>query len=232
MKRFALFLVLVACVAAFACGRAEESPEPAFERIAPPAADIPSEPSRDPSHLPDLEALQLSIQAEPENVFVRFEYLAALDRLDMVDEAFEQARRLAAIEEDNPLRGLAYLNLAKMVLDDIPGDAPNRSELVEEAVGGLWIALGFEPESIPAHLALGRLSLEAGDYDTALHHLSIALSVTEIGYELRIRMAEIYIEREDNDKARAHLEAARRLAEEAEDRNAMRRIDRLLSRAR
>ena len=42
-------------------------------------------------------------------------------------------------------------------------------------------------------------------------------------------MAEIYIERGENDKALEHLEVAKELAEEAKDRDAIRRINRLFN---
>jgi Flp pilus assembly protein TadD len=92
----------------------------------------------------------------------------------------------------------------------------------------LWIGLGWEPESIPAHLALGRLALEAGDYDKALHHLSIAQSVMEIGYELRTSIAKIYIDRDEPDRARVQLGEALALAEKAEDTGAIQSINALL----
>jgi tetratricopeptide (TPR) repeat protein len=221
-------MIVPAVASSCGCGGEKET-EPEYERLIPPATDVPSEPAQNPSLLPDLDALQLSVAMEPENAFVRFEYLSALDQLGKTQEAIEEARALAAIEEDNPFRAVAYLNLAEMVLNDLPADAANRSELVKEGMDALWKGLGEEPGSVPMHLALGRLALEDKDYDRALHHLAIALAATEIGYELRIRMAEIYIEREDYGKARAHLEAARELAEEAQDREAVRKINGLMS---
>jgi thioredoxin-like negative regulator of GroEL len=94
------------------------------------------------------------------------------------------------------------------------------------------IGLQKDPSSVPSHLALGRLALESGDDQTALHELSIAITATEIGYELRMRMAEIYISQNDKEKARAHLNVAKTLAQEANDRTALRRINALLRQAR
>ncbi len=228
-----LSIFVVAIFAMIGCNGADDQDTgPEFHRVLPPVDEIPSGDSAEPPDQPDLDTLHQAVLDSPEDALSRFIYMNALDRAGRTDEALEQARQLGEMVERNPFRAVAYLNLARMVLDDVPEDAPNRSELVAEAIEGLNVTLELEPANIPAHKTLGILALETEDYDTALHHLAIALSVVEIGYELRIRMAEIYIEREDFEKAQAHLEAAKPLAEEEEDREAVRRIDSLMSRTR
>jgi tetratricopeptide (TPR) repeat protein len=214
-----------------ACKHPEEN-QPGSEQIIPPSQDVPEKPAENPSLLADIESLQTSVQAAPEDASVRFQYVTALNRGGRYEDALQQVRELVAISGDNPFLGVAYLNFAGIVLDKIPADAPDRPALVNEAVEGMKIAVQKDPSSVPSHLALGRLALESGDDDTALHELSIALAATEIGYELRIRMAEIYIARRDREKARSHLDVARTLAQEAGDRAALRRINGLLRRAR
>ncbi len=190
--------------------------------------EFPPEATSGESNAPDMEMLENAYKSDPDDPGTVFMWMNALRRAGRINEALDQARILAELEENNPFKSVARLNFADMVLDDIPMDEPGRDELVVEAMDGLWIALGWEPESVPAHKALGRLALEAGDNDKALHHLAIALAVTEIGYELRADMAEIYIGKEDYEKARAHLEIARELADEADNTQAQRRIGTLM----
>jgi len=228
-------MILIAAVLSLlvsmpACdGGAQETDEPSYERVLPPMADLPPSVVEGERQAVDIEPFRAAVDENPDDPGARLIYLSELRRAGEPMEAIEQARIIAGIEGDVLYKSVAYQNIAEIVLDELPSDYPGREELVREAMDGLWIALGYEPESVPAHLALGRLALEAGDDDKALHHLSIALTVTEIGYELRMRMAEICIRRGDGEKARAHLEVARRLAEEAEDRRALRMIRRMLS---
>jgi tetratricopeptide (TPR) repeat protein len=224
----ALFLIFAVVMPLWSCSNETvDADVPEFERIIPEPGgdDLPLDPNRAGS---DLDNLRRDVDEHPDDPNVRFAFLVALKLAEMYAEALEQARILGEMEGVNPLKGIAYLNFADIVLHNVPLDAPDRADLVSEAMDGLWIALGWEPESIPAHNALGRLALEAGDYDKAVHHLSIVLTVTEIGYELRTSLAEIFIEREDIDKARAHLVEALLLAEEAEDDDAVRKINGLL----
>ena len=234
MKRNLIFLFIFSlCYAAIGCNdKQEQTPEPEFERVIPPEADAPaggqgaSEFMEEPEDAPGFTEY---VEETPDDIFIMFDRLNSLHREGRIEEALETARELGAVEENNPFRAVAYLKLARIILDDLPADSGNRAELVEEGIEGLLIAISLEPANIPAHEAFGKLSFEAGDNDTALHHLAIALTVKEIGYELRIRMAEVYIEREDFDKAQAHLEAAKPLAEEAEDNDAVRQINGLMS---
>ncbi len=224
----ALFLIFAVVMPLWSCSNdTVDADVPEFERIIPePSGD---DPPLDPNRAgPDLDTLRRDVDEHPDDPNVRYAFLVALGLAEMYAEALEQARILGAMDGDNPLKGIAYLNFADIVLNNIPLDAPDRADLVSEAMDGLWIALGWEPESIPAHNALGRLALEAGDNDKVVHHLSIVLTVTEIGYELRTSLAEIFIEREDIEKARAHLDEALLLAEQAEDEDAVRKINGLL----
>lgn len=225
----ALVSLLIACIFAFsACGGREEEPEEVEYELVLPPTDMP-EVEGDGEYSVDLEPLREAVEEDPLDKDARFTWMLALRRSGQTMDALEQARTLAEMDDENPYITVAWLNFAQMVLDEIPVDHSEKNRLVEEAMDGMWTALGYEPGSVPGHRALGRLALEAGDYDKALHHLSIALSVTEIGYELRMRMAEIYIEREDFEKAGAHLDAAESLAEEAEDSEALRKIRRMRS---
>jgi tetratricopeptide (TPR) repeat protein len=223
---FLLISSLVSLAVILSCSnKPVESTEPEYQRVVPETA---GQPSTAPPDLAGLDSLKLQIEANPDDPDMRFLYLVSLVDAKMYTDALEQARTLGAMGGDNQYKGIAWMNFAQIVLDDIPQDDPNRSGLVRKAMDGLWIALGWEPESIPAHLALGRLALEAGDDDKALHHLSIALAVTEIGYQLRARIAEIYIRRNEPDRARVHLEKALTLANEAEDSDAVRTINGLI----
>jgi len=192
------------------------------------SGEAPPEETPGGGHEVDLDTLKNAVESEPDNPHARFVYMTGLERSGQYKEALEQCRILGDMDGDNPYKSVAYLNFGTIVLDDIPSDDPDRAALVQEAIDFLWIGLGMEPESIPAHRVIGLLALESGDNDRALHHLAIALSATEIGYEARISMAEIYIERGDNVKAREHLEVALELAVEAEDHPAETRIKRLL----
>ena len=222
-----LILMLIAGLFILAaCGSNDEIDEPEYEQVIPPT-DMPE--LEDAEYSVDLDPLRAAVAQNPDDRDARFTYMIALRRSGQTMDALEQARNLGEVSSDNDYISLAWLEFAQMVLDDIPADEADRAALVQEAIDGMWIALGYEPSSIPGHLALGRLALEAGDDDKALHHLSIALTVTEIGYELRMKMAELYIEREDFEHARAHLDAAESLADEADDRNALREIRRLKS---
>ncbi|MCX6646896.1 MAG: hypothetical protein NTY09_11185 [bacterium] len=220
---FLIISSLVSLAVMLSCNnRPVESTEPEYQRVIPESA---GQPTTAPPDLAALDSLKSQVETNPDDPDMRFAYLVSLVEAKMYTDALEQARTLGAMGGNNQYKGIAYLNFAQIVLDDIPQDDPNRSGLVREAMDGLWIALGWEPESIPSHLALGRLALEAGDDDKALHHLSIALAVTEIGYQLRTRIAEIYIRRNEPDRARVHLDKALTLAEEAEDTGAVRTIN-------
>jgi len=229
IHRALIGLMLAACIMGIGCRPRETTPQTQAQRVLPPSVDVPESPEENPALLADINALQISVQTEPDDVFVRFQYLTALDRAGRYDEALDQARTLGAVQENNPYRAAAYLNFAHIVLDKISPDDPRRPELVSEAIQDIQVALADEPGSVPSHLALGRLALGVGDKDSALHQLAITLAASEIGYQLRMRMAEIYIERGDFAKARAHLEAAKPLAQAANDRQAVRQINRLLS---
>ncbi len=199
----------------------DENGEPEYQLAVPPAeVEMPDE-NADPPPPPDLTEFEAALEADPDDIHARFAYMTGLQRSGRINEGLEQARILLAVEGDDTYRSVASLNFARMVLEDVTEDDAGRTELITEAMDLMWIALGWEPESVPGHLAYGRLALEAGDDDKALHHLAIALSVTEIGYELRIKMAELYIERDDMDKANVHLEVAQELAEEADDNAAL-----------
>jgi tetratricopeptide (TPR) repeat protein len=224
-----ILMLALGVIAIPACGGREESNEPEYEQVLPPT-DMPEVEGGE--YTVDLDALRAAVDENPDDRDARFAYMIALRRSGEIMDALDQARILGEVSADNDYISIARLEFAQMVLDDVPADYPDRAALVQEAIDGMWIGLGYEPASIPGHLALGRLALEAGDYDRALHHLSIALTVMEIGYELRMKMAEIYIEREDYEHARAHLDAAESLAEEADDRNALREIHRLQSQLR
>lgn len=228
LRVFSFILIVAAILSIVSCSSESSEPDsPDFERIIPETGDENSQP--DPGlPEPDLDYFIGQVNANPDDPGIRFAYLTSLVNAEDFPEALEQARILGGMGGENPFRSIAYLNFAQIVLDNIPEDDPGRVELVIEAMDGLWIALGWEPESIPAHKALGRLALESGDDEKALHHLSIVLSVTEIGYELRTSMAEIYIERGEPDRARVHLEEALILAEEAEETGAVRSINRML----
>lgn len=217
-----LFAIALSCT-----GNQAGSPGPEYRQIVPEVEDENPTPPADLVTV-DIERVREQVAANPDDPDARFTYLVSLVGAGIYTEALDQARILGSMGGTNPYRSIAWLNFAQIILNDIAPDDPDRSELVQEAIDGLWIALGWEPESIPAHLALGRLALEAGDDDKALHHLSIVLSVTEIGYELRTEIAKIYKERNENDRARVQLEEALPLAEEAEDRDAVRTINDLL----
>jgi hypothetical protein len=202
------------------------SAEPEYQRVIPESA---GQPTTAPPDLAGLDSLKSQVEANPDDPDMRFAYLVSLTEAKMYPDALEQARTLGAMGGNNQYKGIAFMNFAEIVLDDIPQDDPNRAALVQEAMDGLWISLGWEPESIPAHLALGRLALEAGDDDKALHHLAIALAVIEIGYKLRTRIAEIYVIHNEPDRARVQLEKALSLAEEAQDNDAVRTINGMIS---
>ena len=228
---YAIIIALTALLFLPSC-RHPQTNQPKSELMIPPSQDVPEKPAENPSLLADLESLQSSVQAAPEDSAIRFRYVTALNRAGEYDEALQQVRELVAIPGDNLFMSVAYLNFAEIVLDKIPADAPNHAQLLNEAIEGMKVGLQKDPSSVPSHLALGRLALKSGDDQTALHELSIALAATEIGYELRMRMAEIYISRNDREKARAHLDVAKPLAQEAGDRAALRRINTLLRQAR
>lgn len=231
MKRIfiTLFIVLTAVMALSCAGKVEEDTEPEYELIIPPMTEEFDVDAANADVVPvDLAPCEDAIATDPENPDLRFAYMVELRTAGMTVEAMEQAKILVEMEGENPYSSIAYLNYAEMVLDELPSDAPGRSEMMEEAMAGMWVALGWEPESVPAHLTLGRLALEAGDKEKALHHLSITLTAIEIGYELRIRMAEIYIVQGEIENAREHLEVARHLAEDAENNDAVRVIDGML----
>ena len=226
-RLFSLFLLSVSIISA-RCGEGKTP----VQRVVPPAQVGPESLVESSSFMPDIDSLQASVQTEPENTLYRFQLLTALDRAGRYQEAIEEARQLGTMEKNNPYRSAALLNFASIVLDKLPQDAPDRPALLSEAKKGMEIALEEDPSSVPAHIVFGRVCLETGDHDLALHHLAIALAVTEIGYQLRIRMAEIYIQKGDLPKARAHLEKAKLLAQEAHDREALRKIASLLRRLR
>ncbi|MFH1675631.1 MAG: hypothetical protein ABIC40_01315 [bacterium] len=231
MRIFACLLILLLPLMTLACHGEKKNPEPEIKRILPEDYETVQNTPPETPNAPDIEAYKLSVETEPENVLYRFQYMTALDQVDKTAEAIDQAYKLAAIEKDNPFRGVAYLNIADWVLK-LPADAPDRDKKIKDAMDGLWIALGMDPSSIPAHLALGKLALEIGDNDKALHHLSIALSATEIGYPLRAGMAEIYIGKKEYDKAREHLEVAKKLAEKENDREYINKINDLMRKIR
>ncbi len=231
MKRIACAILVALVLGSLSCKpRASESGAPKFERVVPKAEGVPSDTSGGSEQAPavDLAPLKAAVDASPDDPTARFGYMVGLRRAGRFVDALDQARILAKMKGDNPFVSVAHLNFSEIVLDDLPQGTELQSGLVKEAMDGLWIALGWEPESVPAHLALGRLALLAKDDNKALHHLSIALTVTEIGYQLRTDMAEIYLKRGDKGKARAHLEVARDLAEKAKDAPALRRIRALL----
>ncbi len=230
MKRIlTALLTLIILASVISCERErDEGDEIEFERVIAPASDVPEFQETNEPPTVDLAPLLDAVQANPDDPDARLRYLSGLRIAGNTREALEQARILADMEGAELYKSVAWLNFAEIVLDEIPEDAPDRNDLLQEAMDGMWIALGWEPESIPAHRVMGRLALETGDEDRALHHLAIALSAVEIGYELRVRMAKIYIERDDFEKARAHLEAALDLAEQAEDSRAVREINRLM----
>jgi len=231
MNRIYLFpLIIFAVFVSLACpGNNAGNNDDDYERIVPPVPDEVDESAveEEPEWL--LEELKRQVEEKENEPFVMFNYLNQLERANKIDEAMEFARELGKIEVANPFRAVTYLKFARMVLDKVPLDVSNREELVEEAIDGLNTALLLEPSNIPVHEAMGRLMLEKGEYDKALEHLSIALTVLEIGYNLRIEMAKIYIERNMPSKAKAHLEAAKPLAQEADDTDALREINALLS---
>ena len=231
MKIFAWLLIFFLPLATLMCRGEEKSAGPEIKRVLLEDTETVKNTPAETPPAPDIDAYKLSVETESENVLYRFQYMTALDQAGKTDDAIDQAYKLAAIEKDNPFRGVAYLNIANWVLK-LPADAPDREKKIRDAIDGLWIALGMEPSSIPAHLALGKLALEIGDNDKALHHLSIALSATEIGYQLRVRMAEIYIEKKEYDKAREHLEVAKELAEKNNDREYTEKINNLMKKLR
>jgi len=219
----AMAIILTSCG-----GNKNSSGESASEINMGDAEEAPPEETSGGGHEVDLDILKKAVESEPDIPHARFVYMTGLERSGQYKEALEQCRILGDMDSDNPYKSVAYLNFGTIILDDVPKDDPDRAALVQEAIDYLWIGLGMEPESIPAHRVIGLLALESGDKDRALHHLAIALSSTEIGYEARISMAEIYIERGDNVKAREHLEVALELAVEAEDHSAETRIKGLL----
>jgi tetratricopeptide (TPR) repeat protein len=224
-----LILLFLALLSTGCPGRGQQSQEPEYEKIIPPMDEGFNVESESASVVPvDIAPYEQAVNADPENPDARFSYMVELRTAGMIKEALEQAKILADMEGENPYKSIAEINIAEMVLDDLPSDDPDRPALVQDAMDRLWIALGYEPESVPAHLMLGRLALEAGDNEKALHHLAIALTGTEIGYELRMKMAEIYISEGETDKAREHLEVAKGLAEEAGDNQAVSEINRML----
>jgi len=225
-------VLAIAVVLTAGCPREQSASKPLFQRVLPPSPD--SSQTGEEAVVPeqDLIAMQSSVQADPENLFLRFDLLVALDHAGRYNEALDQARAIGAVQTDNPLLSVAYLNFATIVLDKIPADDPDRPALLTEAIEGMNKALQDDPGSVPGQIAMGRLALETGDNDSALHHLSIALAATEIGYKLRMKMAQIYIEKQDYAKARAHLDAAKVLAQEANDRAAVRQIGRLMGQLR
>jgi tetratricopeptide (TPR) repeat protein len=226
----AFTLILVLATWFIGCKPSSKSDIPKVDRMLPPAGNT-SEVQPSGGYIPDLATFQSSVQASPDDVFLRFDYMSALKDAEKYDEALDQARTLGALEK-NPLRGPAYLNFAQIVLEKIPADDPRRPELIKEATTYIKIAVDEEPGSIPAHITLGKLALESGDPDTAIHNLSIALAAVEIGYELRMQLAEAYINKGEGAKARPILEMAKSLASDAKDKKAVRKINGLMSKAR
>jgi len=226
MRAYVLIFLLV-CASGFviSCGGDENSTEePVFELAVGEEEGTEADNSGTASYEVDLEIMKEAVDSEPGNPDANFIYMTGLLRAGEYFDTLEQCRILAELEGENPYLTVAYLNFGTVVLDHIPRDAPDREALLTEAIDYLWIGLGMEPESIPAHRLLGLLAMESGDHERALHHLAIALSATEIGYTARADMAAVYIEREDFKKAREHLDIAFGLATEADDRAAVGRI--------
>lgn len=226
MYRYLVTAMILTGLLITGCGGDKTDRAAEFSRLRPEDVESIEEGPVPEVIAPDLDEMRENVENNPDNPTYRFEYMTALYGNGRVEEALEQAYALAEIKNENPFLGVAYLNIAEMVLD-LPRDTPEREEQIREAMDGLWVSLGMEPSSIPMHRLYGELALEVGGNEKAIHHLSIALTVVEIGYKLRTRLAGIYIERDETQKAAAHLDAAYDLAVEADDEQYVRRIHQL-----
>lgn len=209
------------------CGNGGNGDEPRVERVLPPAENTTDAPGE--GTVQNLAELEAMLETNPGDISTRFNYLVALRREGRTSDAIEQAIMLGDIEDDNPYRAVALMNLGQMVLEELDPGSAERAELLQSAIDGINECLVLDPGNVQAHLILGELSVETGDTDTAMHHLAIVLAANEIGIDLRIWMAEKYIDMGDPEKARSHLKAARILAEQEDNRDARAKIDQLLS---
>jgi len=216
MKKIVYAILVILLATALSCSGKEIVEETVeFERVIPAAEGVPEGDTAEGLYTPDPAEYEAALQGNMEDMDLRFGYMIALRRSGRIDEALEQVRIVVNAEGDNQLRVPASLNFAEMVLDEMDTDDPDRDALLHEGIDMMYVALGYEMESVASHKMMGRLLLETGQEEAALHFLSIALTVTEIGYELRMRMAEIYEGMGEYDRAWLHLQAAMSIAEEA-----------------
>lgn len=227
MKKISwIFILLLTFI--FGCNSGDNEKEPEVERVIPPPFENPIESGENPNPEIDLESLRAAAEKTPADVSAIFSYMVGLKSAGKIDDAIEQAKRLGAIEKENPYRAVAYLNLAEMILKKIESGAGNQDELIAEGIKGIEIAIEEEPSNVPARLAYGKLLRESGRVDEAIHQFSIVLAANEVGYEIRVWIAENYIEKGEKEKAKSHLEVALQLAEKDGNTELVKKIKGLL----
>lgn len=98
------------------------------------------------------------------------------------------------------------------------------SDRLDEAIKELQRGLYLQPHWVAARLELADLYREAGELDKALGEYRVALWDEESS-DTHLRLAELYVEMEDPERARVHTERALQLEPHSED--AQRLLDEL-----
>jgi hypothetical protein len=178
-----------------------------------------------------IKGLEERLKASPDRPDLMFELMSARAKAGDLEGALQM---LEPIDENGDLlwRSQGHMFAGKLLYDELtPGVRGEMDKaLAEKSVKQFEIAIQLDasPSNIAAYWYLGDLLYRTGDTQGAIDNLSIYLIVQPYSYDVRLKLAEIYLAR--GDKERAGILLAEMKSDPNADRRA--RAEKLLKKTR
>lgn len=204
-RRYKIFLIVLFALGTvfngIVCASAQTEDEPEL-----PEDVLVEDPNFPPSEEEyTIENLRKQFEAEPERSDLLVTLMTVLMDAGKYTEALELLEPLDELG-DAQWRSQGHLIAGKIVSEKLaPSTGEGRQKLLEQAVKQYSIAIELDqpyPTNLAAYWYLGDLQAELGDTDAAIETLSTYLVLKPLAYEARLRLARIYIDRGNMEKAR------------------------------
>ncbi len=156
-----------------------------------------------------IQALEERLKASPDRPDLMFELMNARAKTGDLEGALQM---LEPIDENGDLlwRSQGHMFAGKLLYDELTPGAQGEMDkaLAEKAVKQFEVAIQLDPSpsNIAAYWYLGDLLYRTGDTQGAIDNLSIYLIVQPYSYDVRLKLAEIYLTSGDKERAKFLLE--------------------------
>jgi len=176
--------------------------------------ELPSDPAEIETqvykeHSYTIENLTAELEKEPDHPDLVFQLMVAEMESGDYWGALELLQTLDSLG-DELWASQGHMLAGKIIREKLLPDSPEeiKPELLERAVRQFEISLELDPSpsNLAAYWYLGDLQHELGNIDEAKVNLAFYLAMQPYAYDVRLRLAEIYLEEGTLDRARVLLE--------------------------